>query len=575
MTRAQTLKKDKPIAPLKTPPAIDAGIGVDNFKEEQISDETLKTYFDHAKAGRTISLKGGNRAEYTMKKDLLYRTFHSRKQRSVQQLIVPKNLRQKVMKLAHESILASHLGIQKTCDKVMSNFFWPGIQGDITRFCRSCDQCQKTVPKGRVTRVPLDNMPLIDTPFQRVAIDLVGPISPVTDSGNRYILTMVDYATRYPEAIALPKIETERIAEALITLFSRVGIPAEILSDRGSQFTSELMKEVSRLLGIKQLMTTPYHPQCNGLVEKFHFILKSMLRKLCSERPKDWDRYLPAILFAYREVPQSSLGFSPFELLYGRTVRGPMTILKELWSNETDSPEIKTTYQYIVDLRERLDETCKLAQNELSKSQVKGKKYFDRKAKPRKFNAGDQVLVLLPMESNKLLVKWQGPFKVEEVLKNNGYRVKANGKVKTYHANLLKLYTTRNPAVCAQADVVIHEDSHLQIQDDSVLAKAAVSVIEHETEIGTIDDNELLDFSGTEPTETHKDIHVNEALSSEQKVDVEKLLEEFKDIFTDVPGTTNLAEHVIEVTTDQAVRSKPIQYLTLCRKPLMKKSKRC
>ena len=142
------------------------------------------------------------------------------------------------------------------------------------------------------------------------------------------------------------------------------------------------MKEVSRLLGITQLMTTPYHPQCNRLVEKFHFVLKSMLRKLCSERPKDWNRYLPAVLFAYREVPQSSLGFSPFELLYGRAVRGPMTILKELWSNETDSPDIKTPYQYIVDLRERLDETCKLAQNELNKSQVKGKKYFDRRSKP-------------------------------------------------------------------------------------------------------------------------------------------------------------------------------------------------
>ena len=220
-TRAKKLKKNQPLATLKTAPAIDAGIGVDKFKEEQLSYGTLKTYFDHAKAGRTISLKGGNRAEYTITKELLYRTFHSRRQKSVRQLIVPKNLRQKV-KLAHESILG-HLGIQKTCDKVMSNFFWPGIQGDITRSCRSCDQCQKTLPKGRVTRVLMDNMPLIDNPFQRAAIDLVGPITPATESGNRYILTMVDYATCYPEAIALPKIETERIAEALISLFKGLG----------------------------------------------------------------------------------------------------------------------------------------------------------------------------------------------------------------------------------------------------------------------------------------------------------------------------------------------------------------
>ena len=110
------------------------------------------------------------------------------------------------------------------------------------------------------------------------------------------------------------------------------------------------MKEVSRLLEIKQLMTTPYHIQCNRLVEKFQFVFKLMLGKLCSERPKDWDKYLPAVLFEYREVPQSSFGFSLFELLFGRTVRGPMTILKEHWSNKTYSPDIKTTYQYIVDL---------------------------------------------------------------------------------------------------------------------------------------------------------------------------------------------------------------------------------
>ena len=156
-----------------------------------------------------------------------------------------------------------------------------------------------------------------------------GPFSPITERRNRYILTMVDYATRYPEAIALPSIDTECVAEGLIEIFSRVGVPCEILSDRGSQFMSQVMQEVNRLLSVKHLVATPYHPQCNGLVEKFHFVLKSMLRKLCAERPKDWDRYLPAVLFAYREVPQASTGFSLFELLYGRTVRGPMNILMD------------------------------------------------------------------------------------------------------------------------------------------------------------------------------------------------------------------------------------------------------
>ena len=139
---------------------------------------------------------------------------------------------------------------------------------------------------------------------------------------------MIDYATRYRESVALQSLETERVVEALVEMFSRVGIPDEMLTDCGSQF---ITKEVSRLLSLQQLTTTPYNPMCNGLVERFHATMKPMLRIMCAERPKGWDKYLPALLFAIREVPQESLGFSPFELLYGRSVRGPMAILRELW----------------------------------------------------------------------------------------------------------------------------------------------------------------------------------------------------------------------------------------------------
>jgi len=168
-------------------------------------------------------------------------------------------------------------------------------------------------------------MPLIDRPFKRVAVDLVGPIAPITGRSNRYILAMVDYATRYPETTALRSIEAETVAEALVTMFTRVEILEEILSDQGSQFMNGVMKEVSRLLSISQLHTTVYHPMCNGLVERFNGTPKAMLRRMCSERPQDWDRYLHALLLAYREVPQESLNFSPFALLYGRSVRGPMS----------------------------------------------------------------------------------------------------------------------------------------------------------------------------------------------------------------------------------------------------------
>ena len=153
-----------------------------------------------------------------------------------------------------------------------------------------------------------------------VAVDIVGPITPATDRGKRYILTVVDYASRYPDAVALANIDTETVAEALLDIYSREGIPQEVLSDRGTQFTSDVMKEVRCLLSLKQLTSIPYHPICNGLVERFNGTLKLMLKRMCVERPKDWDRYLNSLLFAYRETPQDSTGFAPFEVLYGRYV---------------------------------------------------------------------------------------------------------------------------------------------------------------------------------------------------------------------------------------------------------------
>ena len=139
-----------------------------------------------------------------------------------------------------------------------------------------------------------------------------------------------------------------------------------------------------------------------------------MLKRLCAEKPRDWDRYVGPLLFAYRETPQASLGFAPFELLYGRTVRGPMAILRELWSDDVETPEVKTTYQYVVDLRSRIEDTCQLAQDELKKSTERYSKYnrkYNHKSRPRQLKEGDKVL-LLPADNNKLLLQWKGPFPV-------------------------------------------------------------------------------------------------------------------------------------------------------------------
>ncbi|XP_041356959.1 uncharacterized protein LOC121374100 [Gigantopelta aegis] len=510
---------------------------IDEMKKAQEDDPTLRKLFVLAEKGQLSQ----NRALFYKKQGLLYRKFKSSKVengKTFTQFIVPQPYRTKVLKLAHESIMSGHLGTKRTVSRILAEFFWPGVQAEGKRFCQSCDICQRTITKGRVCKVPLEQMPLIDEPFKRVAVDLVGPLKPATEKGNRYILTLVDYATRYPEAVALKGIEAERVAEALVDIFCRIGVPREMLTDMGTQFTSTLMSEVSRLISLKQLTTTPYHPLCNGLVERFNGTLKQMLKRLCAERPQDWDKYLSAVLFAYREVPQESLGFSPFELVYGHSVRGPMSILKELWTKEVQDDQVRSTYQYVIDLRERLELTRQMAKENLEKSARRHKYYYNKKARQRNMKVGEKVLVLLPTDNNKLTMQWKGPYTIKEKLGNVDYRLEVNRKIKTFHANMLKHYVQRE-------------------NQDGVLALVNVAVIDLQTDEGIESHDGLVEPPSVRIAQGPNEVKVNSGLAWDQIQEVRKLLYEYSDVLSDSPGYTSLASHDIRLLSDTPVRVKP------------------
>ena len=560
-TRAKSKEAKKPPRALKVPLPI-PDVSPDDIKNAQQEDKTLEKIRSYAKSSPD---SGGSDSHFFIENDLLYRKFEPKSVmagNTVTQLVVPQPYRKLVMTLAHEGLMGGHQGSKKTCDKVLSNFYWPGVSSDVTRFCQSCDICQRTIPRGRVPRVPLGKMPVIDVPFKRVAVDLVGPIHPITARKNRYILTVVDCATRYPEAVALPNIETVTVAEALVDIFARVGVPSEILSDQGAQFTSSLMREVSRLLSLKQLTTTPYHPACNGLVERFNGTLKQILRRICADRPSDWDRYLASVLFAYREAPQSSMGFSPFELIYGRSVRGPLSILKELWSGQQPNDEVKTEYQYTIDLRERLETTLDAAQQELRKSMARSTKYYNRKSRDRKFRPGEKVLLLLPTDHNKMLLQWKGPFSVVHKLSDQDYRLDMNGKIKTFHANILKKYIEREVDV-SQEKAQPNSEANTEIGAQATIVDESDHVVESEQEMfHTLDSDQMSHKIGIqlpvfEPTETIKDVSLSSDMNSVQLDQAKSLLTSFQDVLTDVPGRTNLGEHSVKLTSSDPIRQRP------------------
>ncbi|XP_057693505.1 uncharacterized protein LOC130916648 [Corythoichthys intestinalis] len=371
-----------------------------NILELQHQDPNLAQYFEEAKA------KGN---DFCVQNDILYR-----QNGSIKQLVVPRAVRGIVLRLGHAIPWAGHLGKHKTLARVKRYFYWPGLRKDVEQFCRSCPECQITSAR-RPHKAPLHPLPVVSTPFQRLGMDVVGPVEK-SKSGNRFMLVITDYATKYPEVFPLKTIKAKTVAFCLLQLFSRVGFPQEILTDQGTNFMSKLLKDVYQLLGIKGLRTTAYHPQTDGLTERFNQTLKQMLRKFVNETGSDWDQWLPYILFAYREVPKASTGFSPFELLYGR------------------------------DMREQLEKMTTLAREHMKTSQKQQKTWYDSAARERGFDPGQKVLVMLPSEDSKLLAKWQGPYEVKEKLGPTTYKVALPGRgraVRVLHVNLLKEWVSK------------------------------------------------------------------------------------------------------------------------------------
>uniref|UniRef100_A0A8C2FGW1 Integrase catalytic domain-containing protein n=1 Tax=Cyprinus carpio TaxID=7962 RepID=A0A8C2FGW1_CYPCA len=209
---------------------------------------------------------------------------------------------------------------------------------------------------------------------------------------------------------------------------------------------SHTLQKVYQLLGIKRVRTTPYHPQTDGLVERFNQTLKMMLRKYVSDTGKDWDKWLPFLLFAYREVPHASTGFSPFELLYAHHVRGPLDVLRESWE-ATDKPDKKNILSYVLKMREHLQKTTTLARENLLQSQKRQKEWYDRTARSRTFEPGEKVLLLLPTSEHKLLAKWQGPYQIKRKVGPVTYELEIPSRtqpLQIFHVNMLKKWYARS-----------------------------------------------------------------------------------------------------------------------------------
>ena len=332
-------------------------------------------------------------------------------------LAVPVSLRVALLEDAHGGLFAGHLGEKRVYDRLRRSYWWPGMRSDVRKHCRSCLTCATRRGVGRATHPPLQPIP-VGGPFHCVGVDILK--LPLTYDGNQYVLVFLDYLTKWVEAFPIKDQKAETVARVLVEeVICRHGAPERLLSDRGSNFLSELIAEVCRLLQIKKINTSGYHPQTDGLVERFHKTLISMLSRYVEKHARDWDHYLPYMLYAYRVTAQESTRESPFFLLYGRDARQPM---KEALTCPTSAYMVDLD-DYKSELVQGLTSAWETAAECIKSAQKHQKSVYDRSAKTMDYRVGDRVMVHMPHEATgkmaKLARPYFGPYRVLNLTPTN------------------------------------------------------------------------------------------------------------------------------------------------------------
>ena len=283
---------------------------------------------------------------------------------------------------------------------------------DTRRYVKSCPECAIVSGGGRVQRPPLHPIP-VSRPFQIIGVDVMD--LPKTAQGNKHVLVFQDLFTKWPMVFAIPDQKTDRIVRILVDeIVPFCGVPEALLSDRGTNLLSHMMLETCELLGTKKLNTTAYHPQCDGLVERYNRTLKTALRKHAARFGVQWDRLLSGVVWAYRNTPHEATQEKLSYLLFGMDCRTP-TEAAMLPPSGVQFTDVST---YREELTVSLASARNLAASSIRQAQKKYKKSYDRKVVCRDYRVGDWVLVRFPHEETgkgrKLSRPWHGPYRVVE-----------------------------------------------------------------------------------------------------------------------------------------------------------------
>ncbi|UYV63721.1 hypothetical protein LAZ67_2005419, partial [Cordylochernes scorpioides] len=335
-------------------------------------------------------------------------------------LVVPKSLRLEVLRSLHDSPTAGHLGFAKTYDRIRRRFYWPGLFRSVRNYVGHCRECQRS---KSIPQLPPGNLkPIIPSsaPFQKIGVDLLGRFH-LTRDGNRWVIVCTDYLTKYAITKAIPTGGAVEVARFILNeIILKHGAPREMITDRGRSFQAKLIKELIKMCRMSQHFTTAYHPQTNGLTERFNKTLGDMLSMYVDVEQKNWDSVLPFVTFAYNTARQETTGFSPFYLVHGREAE---TMLDTLLPYQPGYEED----EYINQLMTDAEDARQLARLHTLRIQDIDKARYDARHKPVHYNVGDLVWIFTPVRkvglSEKLSKKYFGPYKITKKISDVNYEV--------------------------------------------------------------------------------------------------------------------------------------------------------
>jgi transposase InsO family protein len=331
--------------------------------------------------------------------------------------------------------------------KVRHRAYWVGWIADVKRFCMQCNTCSQYW-RGKAPKLGLLQSMTVGEPWERVGIDITEP-HPKSSSGYIYILTLVDYFSKWCDAFPMRNQEASTVASILVDrVFTYFGTPLQILTDSGRNFESILFNEMCKRLQMDHVNTTSYKPSTNGLVERFHRTLNSMITKVVSDNQRNWDKCLPSVLAACRASVQESTGYTPNYLFLGREKYAPLDLI--VMSPAGEEPP-SSTDEFLSGRLERMRQAYELVRKELGRTAVRRKRYYDTGVKQTTFMVGDWVWVYNPRRFVQISPKWQkmynGPYLVLEQISAVNYRVQKSRRSApiVVHVDKLKRCTGVTP----------------------------------------------------------------------------------------------------------------------------------